>query len=356
MATKQRILRVFVLGAVVGIFATVPRILSNNRKFAAEAPVDFPGGFDGTLRGQAAYPKPRDLWVSLVAVVGFIIIRVAVKRPFMSVGEIVVAHKEKWSSRERHERVERFAAVAFKLVYFCIESFAGYYFFIQYDFFLDVLGGTGRSEDVFSNWPYQPIYNGQQYYFLIHFGYNLHNLIYQSIMIKRRNDFLEMTLHHLCTTFLGFIAFLLNFQHQGMMIIFLHDISDIFVYAVKAAVDTGKTSLTLTCYALMLLSWSYTRLYVYPTRFIWTSIYFDRIGKPEIVFLVLLLCLHIYWFSLFLLMGYNFATKGEQNDIINKIEVNDDPISVAKSAKKASISARKAVEEMNQRDHIKKRA
>jgi len=45
----------------------------------------------------------------------------------------------------RYERIERFSSVCFKFVYFCIETFVGYYCFSQYDFFLDVLGGTGKS-------------------------------------------------------------------------------------------------------------------------------------------------------------------------------------------------------------------
>lgn len=98
--------------------------------------------------------------------------------------------------------------------------------------------------------------------------------------------------------------------------------------AIKTIVDTGSTPLTIVMYILLLVSWAYTRLYVFPTELIYNAVFVLPTLTPDIPLLMLhpvnlmltmLLVLHIYWYGLFLVMGYNLLTKGVKEDIQQQI-------------------------------------
>lgn len=91
--------------------------------------------------------------------------------------------------------------------------------------------------------------------------------------------------------------------------------------------DTGSTFLTLVMYAALLVSWAYTRLYVFPTELIYNAVFVLPKLTPDIplimlhpvnLMLTMLLVLHIYWYFLFLVMGYNLIAKGVKEDIQQK--------------------------------------
>lgn len=113
----------------------------------------------------------------------------------------------------------------------------------------------------------------------------------------------------------------------GSLVLFLHDIADVMAYSVKAVVDTKYTALTLSAYAGLLVAWGYTRLYVFPFHviahsmipgspqsFVWITSYF---------MIWTLQMLHIYWYILFLIMGYRFAVSGKTVDIQQKAGAAD---------------------------------
>lgn len=91
--------------------------------------------------------------------------------------------------------------------------------------------------------------------------------------------------------------------------------------------DTGSTFLTLVMYAALLVSWAYTRLYVFPTELIYNAVFVLPTLTPDIplimlhpvsLMLTMLLVLHVYWYFLFLVMGYNLVAKGVKEDIQQK--------------------------------------
>jgi len=105
----------------------------------------------------------------------------------------------------------------------------------------------------------------------------------------------------------------------------VHDFSDLFGYAVKSVVDSSSKALTLTAYFALLLSWAFGRLYVFPLYIIRVTLAHTSVDGYALFngMLVTLLCLHAYWYYLFLKMGYTFFTKGKREDIIDKIKEKD---------------------------------
>jgi ceramide synthetase len=97
---------------------------------------------------------------------------------------------------------------------------------------------------------------------------------------------------------------------------------------IKSAVDTEKTNMVVVLYLLLLSSWGYTRLYVYPMHLIYTVTIIPSMNldisnlflSSCTAMLCMLQVLHVYWYVLFLVMGYNLVSKGIQEDIQHKVE------------------------------------
>jgi signal transduction histidine kinase len=95
--------------------------------------------------------------------------------------------------------------------------------------------------------------------------------------------------------------------------------------AIKSVVDTNATSVVVVLYFLLLMTWIYTRLYVYPFVFLYNTFFIAFDDQMSIFFhramnvmLSMLQVLHVYWFVLFLQMGYQLVRKGIQEDIQQK--------------------------------------
>ncbi|GMF10255.1 unnamed protein product [Phytophthora lilii] len=114
---------------------------------------------------------------------------------------------------------------------------------------------------------------------------------------------------------------------MGALVTFTHDIGDVTGYAIKSVVDTGNTPLIVAMYVVLLVSWGYTRLYVYPFHLIYNAIFVIPEANPHVVgiflhpgnaLLCMLVVLHVYWYGLFLVMGYTLIRKGLAEDIQDK--------------------------------------
>lgn len=86
-------------------------------------------------------------------------------------------------------------------------------------------------------------------------------------------------------------------------------------------------------YIVLLVSWGYTRLYVLPFHLIYDSVVVaptvnphvtNSLAYPTYAMLCMLQLLHVYWYVLFLVMGYNLLKKGVQEDIQQESHTEDD--------------------------------
>jgi hypothetical protein len=213
-----------------------------------------------------------------------------------------------------------------RLCYFIVITAYGYETLKDCSWMPPQLFGSGSVSTAWNDWPYSEVSTAVKSYYLIELSYHAHSLVFHLFTIHR-NDFVEMTLHHTCATLLVVFSYYANFVRLGSLVLFLHDIADVMAYSVKAVVDTKYTTATLMAYAGLLISWGYTRLYVLPfhviaassipgvgNSFVWLTSYF---------MIWLLQFLHIYWYILFLIMGYRFLVSGKTVDIQQKAGETD---------------------------------
>jgi len=158
---------------------------------------------------------------------------------------------------------------------------------------------------------------------MIQLGYHLKSFLIH-VWNKPKNDFMEMLLHHSMTVFLISLAYLMNYVTMSLLVLYSHDFADIFGCFVQTFVDTNRKWLTFTCYIMLLISWFYTRLWVFPNELIRASCYENTVEIHGLFvmggMLHFLLVLHVYWFYLFIRMGMRFLRTSHVEDIQHKIE------------------------------------
>jgi TLC domain len=223
---------------------------------------------------------------------------------------------------DRSERAKKATKWVFCITYYSCSTVACYFLFKDMIFFPSMLGGSGSCAGLFKYMPESPfIPNGQKFY-MIQYACHLHAL-FDHIAYKRGDPkFWEMVLHHSVSVFLIGYSYMTNGLAIGILVLFVHDPSDVFLDLGRFYNDlTLRKPFGIIFLFLTLISvWFFTRLYVFPSCIIFEAI--DALNaKAEmlgamwhvylylIVLLISLLVLHIYWFIMLLKVALNIAMK-----------------------------------------------
>jgi len=132
-----------------------------------------------------------------------------------------------------------------------------------------------------------------------------------------------MLLHHLVTIFLFVFSYLAN-QQIGGPVTFLHNWADVALSFTRMWGETKYTNIAIPCFAIMLATWFYTRLYVF-AQLIYSSYTFEIYTKSPYMqpnFIMLMCCLlmlHIYWSYMFLKIIYGIVFKSKIEDLVNPV-------------------------------------
>jgi len=269
------------------------------------------------------YLRASDLLVSLPMSVGFVIVHVLLRYLLHTPVRKAINKKAKWSIRVYEAKVERCCSALFKAAFFVWISTFGYFKVLRVAAWTPpALGGTGAT---LACWGYGAGSAAQAvpsedlvWLYVVATGYHLSEVTFQVMFDLGKPDFVEMMVHHIITVMLVVASFLFNYVHIGTLVMFIHDVSDIPGYLIKITVDTRFTTVTFCLYLTLLVAWGYFRLYCFP-RYILASLFHESQDSFAMKFgflsgLSLLLCLHIFWYTKFLHMGYTFFISGETQD------------------------------------------
>jgi len=202
----------------------------------------------------------------------------------------------------------------------------GYTILSGEEWFPTILGWTGQIRNVWSDFPRARVPIDLKIYYHVELAYHLQSLMFHLYM-PRRNDFLEMALHHSTASFLVLFSYFSNFVRIGAIVLFVHDVGDVVGYSVKATVDTDYRRATISIYVVLLITWFFTRLFVFPFYILHTILFDGTQMLPAADrstyhylegMLYILQCLHIYWYALFIIMGYQYSKTGQTVDIQQK--------------------------------------
>merc|ERR1711998_671351 len=125
-----------------------------------------------------------------------------------------------------------------------------------------------------------------------------------------------MILHHAATCWLLSFSMVANLQRHGAVVLFAHDFSDVTSYSAKLTVDGPSDELCAGFFLTTLAAWGYMRLYFFP-MIIWAIIRDSLLFPGMSIFvgmLLVLLALHIFWYSIFIQLGLKYTKAGTAED------------------------------------------
>jgi len=240
--------------------------------------------------------------------------------------------ESKYKGELREEKANKASKAVYKFVYFTLSTIMGYYVLKDEDYLPRSLFGTGDIHKIYKGFPFidkAPYFN---MYYMVQFGFHLESLVSHTFS-KPRSDYMEMMLHHIVTLLLIFLSYMSNYSTPGVIILFLHDWSDILVSVVKAIVDLKTPSWLIGgVFTTLMVSWAYTRLYVFPFEVIRVCC-FGAYHSPNMTqnslilqtsMLLILLVLHIYWFAIFCQILYHFAAKKKKQDMMSNADAPEE--------------------------------
>jgi len=228
-----------------------------------------------------------------------------------------------------HSNIEKFPESAWKLFWYsCSWAFSCYtLFYCGYDYF-------HRPLHIWEGWTSESVVPKEIYFaYLMQMSFYMHSVYGTLYMDQWRKDSIVMLIHHFLTmTLIGF-SYAVRYHKIGMLVLFLHDVSDIFLEFSKCSVylktrnhkfDVWADRLSTIGFLSFATSWFVFRLYWFPLKVLYSTTYGVAVFHEQCVpfhfifnaLLLVLLGLHIYWFTFIVSMIYRFAT--------NQIKVVDD--------------------------------
>ena len=214
----------------------------------------------------------------------------------------------------------KFVTSAFKATFFFFMCAYEYSVISVQPFAPPELGGRGSTTEMWHAPPFAAPASLCRLY-MVSIGYHLQSTIYHCCFVERRADFYQMVFHHVVTLWLIVLSFYIGGTRTGVLIIFVNDVPDFFMYVCKCLGDSRHALLlVLPSYALMLLSYLYFRIIVMPYTILYSILWemseaYIPIRPAFLVFLFSLYALHGFWFFLMLKIGASFFKTGSREDI-----------------------------------------
>jgi hypothetical protein len=254
------------------------------------------------------YPKEYSIYTCIPLSLLFVIFRYGFQKYFQYI---------KFSSPEKSKK---FSESLYKFCYYSL-TFYGICYILNYE------------EQIYPNikncWNY--VLEGQTRslvvsgYYIFELSYYLSELFCMSWLETKRKDHVIMYIHHLTTITLLGLSYIHGFHRIGILVLFCHNINDIFLEAAKMCNYLGLEILANINFGLLLVSWILSRLYFLPF-FVIHSTYYDtyelalnNLSYFPIYYianfcLAALCVMHIYWFYLICKIAYNAIKNGSPED------------------------------------------
>jgi hypothetical protein len=252
--------------------------------------------------------------ISLIVAIALCVLRhYSTKHLFEPLGRRIIRSSDK----NVEAKISKFGSCSFKGIFFIAISLLEYSILSRQEFTPSWLFGRGNTAKLWTEGYDMPL--DLITLFMGSLGYHLHSTIYHCFFVERRGDFGEMLLHHTLTLWLMVLSYIDGYSRIGLLIVFLNDVPDIFVYLTKSLGDTIFLKSSIAAYVGLLFSYGYFRLVVFPVSLLPSLLYesnFSPLGRYLYIgFLCCLTLLHAHWFLLLVRIGVNLATTGSRRDI-----------------------------------------
>jgi len=254
-------------------------------------------------------------------------------------GKYMVPNNPKYSAQEYISRVRKCGSSILNVVFYASLTYKIYKIIKNEPIFPSYLGGSGSLQDAIlrdelTSIDYNAIQlsipsfimnNSIEYsiktlndslmsFYYIQFAFHIAETI-MHLVSPRRSDFMEMMIHHVATLSLVLYSMMYNRTNVGVLIMFLHDISDIPVYLCKTFSDTKFTGTTVVSFVLLISGWIYFRIYALGMIIYELLLNSEGFHFGMTCVLIVLYALHYYWLFLMFKIAYNMIFNKKMEDI-----------------------------------------
>lgn len=140
------------------------------------------------------------------------------------------------------------------------------------------------------------------FYYLMGISFVITDLIWLLFFYDAQSDFYLMLLHHTLTISLITFSFLFNLSQVGVIVFYLHDLTDIFVYICRLSLNlTIPTKFKIIPALLLFVVWIYARIYLYGKYLYNVFLLFTVVdpnnihGKILLSYASILFLMNIFW-------------------------------------------------------------
>lgn len=284
------------------------------------------------FRQPEAYPQYSDLLLALGYFAGMLVAQLFFRSLFKVVAREMIPKKTRWSYAVWGAKVTRCCDSVFKCSYYASMTTWSFAFLRKEPWMPTVLGGTGVTRFCWTDgYPFQVVSTELRRFYLTAVGFHLSEVAMLMLETKLP-DFWEMLLHHTISCTLVSYSYVLNYVRLGSLILFMHGITDVFLYASKTVVDTAWTRLTVLSYVALITSYVWLRIIIFPTYLMqsaWVES-LQEVGAEQLLgwgylnfAMCLLFFLHMYWFGLIIKIGVHFRRTGQARDMISNLSSMD---------------------------------
>ncbi|CAL8104811.1 unnamed protein product [Calicophoron daubneyi] len=169
--------------------------------------------------------------------------------------------------------------------------------------------------------------------YTLQLGFYMHSLWSVVCIDAWRKDSAVLVIHHFMTILLLEFSLVLRLHRLGALVVFLHDLNDVFLEVAKCnvylQVRNGRTypihiKLSNFFFTIFTISWMLMRLYWYPLKVLYATswgAYINLVGRDCRSFLFFntmlwaLFLMHIYWFRFISIMAVRLLFHPLSGDI-----------------------------------------
>ncbi|XP_046857899.1 ceramide synthase 1-like isoform X2 [Xenia sp. Carnegie-2017] len=174
------------------------------------------------------------------------------------------------------------------------------------------------------------------YLYCIQTSFYVHSVYATLFMDIWRKDSIAMLIHHFLTVFLLSFSYAVRYYKVGVLVLFLHDVCDVFLEFTKICVcwkirDNKKhywpEVLINLGFLAFTFTWFYFRLYVFPYKVLYPTGKYAIELLPDAPFyyffnglLLFLFAMDLWWFHFIIMLVYRVLT-GQSNEVEDTREV-----------------------------------
>lgn len=130
-----------------------------------------------------------------------------------------------------------------------------------------------ETKHFWKNYPLHPLHQTICAYYVASISFYLSEVIATMFKTIKRNDDLQMSIHHAVTLSLLFSSYWMNHTRIGSITLVLHDFADIWLQLGKMARYVDAPNICDAAFAMLATSWFVTRLVLYPLYPVYSALY-----------------------------------------------------------------------------------